>query len=128
MSFLSSGERYSHVYCADQLAEMAGEYCPIPVGGLLINVADLARLGWKCKRVDSHHGSRIKVTFFGPDGKSVIAFRAARHFSGLSFKALCYALTDGVITVLPKLIKNITPDLELLNFVEAGIRRRAKRN
>lgn len=129
MSSLSSRKawrQFEHIYFPDQLMEMAGG-CTVPVGGLLINIADLAKLGWKCKLVDSHHGSRIKLTFFGPDGKSIISFRAAPSFQGLSFQALCYALTDGVVTALPQLIKNVTPDLELLQFVEANIRRRVRR-
>jgi hypothetical protein len=77
--------------------------------------------------IDSHHGSRIRLTFYGPDKKSILSFRAAPFYRNLAFKQLCYALTDGAVTVLPKLIKDVTPDLELLSFMEGNIRRRLQR-
>jgi hypothetical protein len=127
MSFLSRQGQYTHVYHAEQLAEMAGD-CNIPAGGLLIKVGELARLGWWCRLVDSHHGSRIKLTFYGPDKKSIISFRAAPFYRSLGFKDLCCALTNGVVTGLPQIVKeNVTSDLELLNLVGANIRRRMKR-
>jgi hypothetical protein len=127
MSSLSRQGQYVHVYHAELLATIVGEYCTIPVGGLLLNVGELARLGWWCRVVDSHHGGRIRATFYGPDKKSIISFRAAPFYRGLGLKELCNALTDGVLTVMPQLVKNITPDLELLEFVEANIKRRVRR-
>lgn len=127
MSFLSRNQQWVHVYNPQELAAIVGESCTIKVGGLVVDVKQLAEAGWWCKFVESHHGSRVKLTLYGGDKRSIISLRAAQHYKALPIERLFEMVSEATLTVKPQVIRNITPDLELLTMVENNIRRRIRR-
>jgi hypothetical protein len=103
------------------------------VGGLPINISDLAKRGWSCRIVHNLHGGRTRVAFTSADTRSVITFRMAGSYRRLSFfeifKTISHDDMSGVITknTKPIVYEHKLSELETLEQLHNNIQTRLQR-
>ncbi len=104
------------------------------VGGIPINIRDLANKGWSCRITHNLHGGRTRVAFTSADTRSILTFRMAYSYRHLSFYEIFRAISendmDGVLTKNSKPIPydRKLSELEMLEQVNSNIKKRLQRH
>ena len=114
-----------------EIVDLNGEVT-LYVGGLPINISDLAKRGWSCRITHNLHGGRTRVAFTSADTRSTITFRMGGSYGYLTFIEIFRAVSqddmNGVITKNSKPIvyeRKLT-ELETLEQVHNNIKNRLR--
>lgn len=113
----------------EQLAEqVAKEDVVLSVSGLPVNIRDLATAGWWCRITHNIYGGRTKVSFYAKSGHSTILFRLSLPKVSRSLPPLevFKLISEGSFNSTPKAIPRETTDAELLERLQANMRKRER--
>ena len=118
-------------YSSKEILEIVPANYTISVGGLPINIHDLARSQWTARTVRNKYGGRSRLQFMSTDKKSVILVRvslprlhASDLLSVIERIKMPFSQANVTLTSNPSVVQNEMTEAQIMAYVERQIRSR----